>query len=295
MDTSAAFGFRELFNHVIGDMAKAVSERNGETKQQQSARAQAGVRMIMGFLLRDVIEAMLAGHCVMFHEVMTDSVRDTLRGELDTMRRATRATIVAMDKAFGNNLARLERYQNRPSEGQRGTLDEARGEAATVAPAARPAEPEVAVRADAARTDAAPVVEAPVEAASVAVVQAPSGAAAPVRVAVQGPSIQSAPVAEGTDEIVEVPLRAVLDTLPPRLREAVAGYQPSSETIAACLANPEAMAAMEDGDPERFAIAMGIDMPSEAFLLAAKGPGSPFERPAAAAPVAAAGAPRSRG
>ena len=293
MDTSAAFGFRELFNHVIGDMAKAVSERNGETKQQQSARAQAVVRMIMGFLPRDVIEAMLAGHCVMFHEVMTDSVRDTLRGELDTMRRATRATIVAMNKAFGNNLARLERYQNRPSEGQRDTLDEARGEAATAAPPAQPTGPEVAARTDAAGTDAAPVVDAPVEAAPVAVVEAASGAAAP-GVAVQGLAIPAAAVAARADEIVEVPLRAVLDTLPPQLREAVAGYQPSSETIAACLANPEAMAAMEDGDPERFAIAMGIDMPSEAFLLAAKGPGSPFERPAAAAPVAAAGVPRSR-
>ena len=109
MDTAAEFGFKELFNYVIGEMAKAVSERNGETKQQQSTRSQAVVRMIMGFLPRDVIEAMLAGRCVMFHEVTTDSVRDTLRGEMDTMRRATRSGIVAMNKSFAGNLGLLER------------------------------------------------------------------------------------------------------------------------------------------------------------------------------------------
>src|SRR5450755_1789227 len=100
MDSQPAFGFQELFTHIVGDMAKAVSERNGETKQQQFARSSAAVYTIMGLLPRDAIEAMLAGHCVMFHELITDSVHDTLRGELDTHRRATRSTIVAMDKAF---------------------------------------------------------------------------------------------------------------------------------------------------------------------------------------------------
>ena len=56
MDTQPAFGFKELFAHVIGDMAKAICERNGETQQQQFLRSQAAAHMIMGFLPRDVIE-----------------------------------------------------------------------------------------------------------------------------------------------------------------------------------------------------------------------------------------------
>jgi len=116
VNTQPAFGFKELLTHMVGDMAKAVSERPDETRQQHYARTQAAIHMIMSFLPRDVIEAMLAGRCVMLHEMIIDSVRDTLRGEVDTMRRATRSGIVAMDKAFGANLLRLEQYRARNAE-----------------------------------------------------------------------------------------------------------------------------------------------------------------------------------
>ena len=119
MQPQAEFGFKELFSQVIGDMAKAVCERTGETKQQQIARSSAAVHAIMGFLPRDVIEAMLAGHCLMFHELIVASVLDTLRGEPRATRRATRGTIVAMDKAFGNNLSPSGALPLRPSEGRR--------------------------------------------------------------------------------------------------------------------------------------------------------------------------------
>ena len=114
-----AFGFQDLFNHVIGDMAKAVCHRNGESEERRYQRLQAAVQMIMGFMPRDVIEAMLAGHCVMFHELIVDSVRHTLLGEVDTMRRATRGGIVAMDKSFRGNLDQLGHFQLRPSTGRR--------------------------------------------------------------------------------------------------------------------------------------------------------------------------------
>jgi hypothetical protein len=59
---------------------------------------------------------MLAGHCVIFHELIVDAVRTTFRAETDTARRASRGGVVAMDKAFGNNLTRLERYRARQEE-----------------------------------------------------------------------------------------------------------------------------------------------------------------------------------
>jgi hypothetical protein len=43
------------------------------------------------------------------------------------------------------------------------------------------------------------------------------------------------------------------------------------EVIAACQASPEVMAALDSGDAERFARAMGIKQPSDAFLAAAAG------------------------
>jgi len=119
MDTQPEFGFRDLITHTVGEMAKAICEHVGEGKDQQYARAQAIVHTIMAFLPRDVTEAMIAGHLVMFHELIVDSARDTLRGEDDRAKRASRGNICAMDKAFGENLMRLERYRKRPAEGQR--------------------------------------------------------------------------------------------------------------------------------------------------------------------------------
>src|SRR3954447_23204742 len=101
----------ELFNHVVGDAARSVSQRAGETKEQEAVRAQVAVHAIMGFRPSDMTEAMLAGQCVMFHELMLDAIRDLFRGEIDTHRHATRNGIVALDRAFGNNLARLQRWQ----------------------------------------------------------------------------------------------------------------------------------------------------------------------------------------
>jgi len=155
MNAAPEFGFKELFTHVVGDMAKAISERNGESKQQQFIRSQAAVHMIMGFLPRDVIEALLAGHCVMFHEVMTDSILTTLRGEPDATRARTRGNIVALNKVFFCNLDRLERYQSRPAEGRR---DEPEAPAAVVQSAQSGEPSPVAAEAPASKVQETPVM-----------------------------------------------------------------------------------------------------------------------------------------
>ncbi len=111
MDTQPAFGLKELLTHVIGDIAKALSERDGESPRQQFARAKAAADMILEFRPRNAIEAMLAGHCVMFHELIANDEHSTMRGEAEATRRGTRRAIVTMDRAFGGNLTRLERYQ----------------------------------------------------------------------------------------------------------------------------------------------------------------------------------------
>jgi hypothetical protein len=125
MDTKPAFGLNEVLAHIVGDIAKAVSERPGESQHQQFTRTQAAAQTILAFRPGDAIEAMLAGHCLMFHEMIVDSIPATMRGMTDTERRATRSNIVAMDKAFGNNLIRLERYRARDAaaEPEAGPVD----------------------------------------------------------------------------------------------------------------------------------------------------------------------------
>jgi hypothetical protein len=107
MDTQPSFGLKELLTHIISGVAKAVSERPGETQAQQFARSLAATHAILAFRPIDAIEAMLAGHCVMFHEMIVDSVQAALRGK----PAAAHGNVVAMDREFGNNLTHLARYR----------------------------------------------------------------------------------------------------------------------------------------------------------------------------------------
>src|ERR1051326_7809899 len=119
MDDTQNSAFRDLITHIVGGPARSLAERKGETKERPSARAAAIVRTIMCLLPRDAAEALLASHCVMFHELMADSAHDLLRGEVEAVRKATRSSIVAMDRCFRANLSQLERYQMRNAEGRR--------------------------------------------------------------------------------------------------------------------------------------------------------------------------------
>jgi hypothetical protein len=230
MASAPAFGSTELFTHMIGEIAKAVSERSGETAQQQFARSQAAVHMILGLMPRDVIELLLAGHCVILHEAMLAGAHDTLLGEPEAMRHRTRSGVIALSKQFNSNLVHLARYQARPAAGQREaseTQPTGLTAGATPAPARSRAEP------------------------------APSAAPPPTRLR---------PVAQET-----------ADGLAEHESKAEMAHQPSPAALADCQANPEAMAALAAGDPERFATALGIAIPAHGFLEAANMPGSPFD------------------
>ncbi len=338
MNTHAAFGFNEMLTFVIGDMARAVSERPGETKQQQYTRTQGSTAMILDLHPRDAAEAMLAGHCVMFNAVIGDSARETLRGEADTMRRATRSNLVALNKSFSGNLDRLERYHERTAKGFRHG-PEAHADAYAAAPVpleaahvsnqpphadpgpvaaavsaghdtpapdgrtdltappdpGRPGGMPPAVARDTAqmstptpigiRFSAATIPAATIPAAPIPIGPVPGNE--PPRDANRAPANARARFHMVADPVNVAPAEpppkasaaasAKRDALPTFLRQDVIGFKPSVETIAACRANPEAMAALEAGDPVRFARAMGVAAPCEAYLTAAAAPGSPFD------------------
>lgn len=119
MDPQPAFTFQDLFTSVVADMAKAVSERSGEPQEQQFVRSRNAAHMLMGFLPRDVPEAILAGHCVMLHEIMTANVHTTLCTDAEPVRRGADGSVTALNKAFNDTLDRLWRQQKRPAEGSR--------------------------------------------------------------------------------------------------------------------------------------------------------------------------------
>ncbi|HEX3992588.1 MAG TPA: hypothetical protein VHX39_15575, partial [Acetobacteraceae bacterium] len=254
MDLQSAFTFQELLTFVISDMAKAISERSGETEEQHFARSRAAAHMILGFLPRDVIEAMLAGHCVMLHEVMTADAHDTLHGEADPQRRRPRSNIVGLNRAFNDTLGRLERHQQRPAVGSRDAVD--------VQPSA---EPHLTPNVQPESTDASqpkPVAPMLNRAARRQAARAENRAA-----------VTASRAAPRFGVVTPQP------TVPRADPMEIAGLgSPSPEAIAACNANPEAMAALKSGDPAGFGRAMGIADPCEAFLAAAKTKGSPFDQ-----------------
>jgi hypothetical protein len=248
MTSTPEFGFNELLAQLVGEIATSVCERSGETAQQQFARSQAAVHMIMGFLPRDVVEALLAGHCVMLHETMLASVHDTLHGEAEDMRHGTRSTLVAMNKEFNSNLGHLARYQARPAAGRRETprAAEAVMTASTGATLVRPASAETS----AAATNPSTATPA-------------TGTPSPARPTQSGAAVSA--------------VQQELDWLVEHDPESKMEYHPSPAMLAECQANPEAMAALAAGDPAGFAKALGIAIPDEAFLEAANTAGSPFD------------------
>ena len=100
-----------LLIHVIADMADVLATRPGQSREDRSLRTEAITHMILGLGVRDVMGAMLAGHTVMFHTLMADSVSDTMRGETDSMRRSARLGLVAMNRSFHLNLEKLAAHQ----------------------------------------------------------------------------------------------------------------------------------------------------------------------------------------
>jgi hypothetical protein len=352
MENQEQSGFKEMITHVISDVAKAVCERPGESRQQQIARTQAAARMVLNLRPRDVLEAMLSGQSVMLHAVLADSIHDSLLGEIDVMRRGTRSNIVALNRAFHMNINRLDQCQRRPSQGTREASEgavardaggplghvpqaEVRREGASrmghSPDGALPGEPlpnvlmpnvlmpngvlssgvlptgglcdgllprgtlpcgtlpggalqgrafrralqrETSQR-EARQREAAHKEATQKEASQREVFQRTSGHGEVPRQsgAIALPLVDAtlARPQPGFSRPVEAAAQKPVAPASPPLANGSARYHPSPEQIAACQANPEAMAALAAGDAGRFARAMGVQHPSEAYLAAAAG------------------------
>jgi hypothetical protein len=118
MQTQPTAAPTSLLTQIVAGVAQALSARAGESvcesTGEHAGRTRIAAATIMDFAPRDTVEAMLAGHCVMFHHLIVEDVEVMRRGE---QGRVTRAGIVAMDRAFGANLTRLARYRTDRAKG----------------------------------------------------------------------------------------------------------------------------------------------------------------------------------
>ncbi len=210
--------------------------------------------MVMGFLPRDVIEAMLAGHCVMFHAAMTACVPETLNGETDATRRGARSRVIALNRAFSGNLDRLAKYRAHPAEGNRDAV----ATRAEVRPAAKPAESRPVPKAVESVEPVAPLNRAATRVARKLAARALRRTGRTLAGEVSVPASREIPVSP----------RAVVE-------DPVSGWF-SSADLAMMHDKPAAMAALAARDPVAFVHFHGITDPGAEFLAAAAEPGSPF-------------------
>jgi hypothetical protein len=111
MDSQPTAGPEYTIASIVAHVAEAVSQRAGESRQRQDERARAATRAIMEFRPSDTVEAMLASHCLMFHEMVVAEVHHAFCDEDSTTRRAAQSRTLAMDKAFGANFIRLKQHR----------------------------------------------------------------------------------------------------------------------------------------------------------------------------------------
>src|ERR1051326_1525357 len=131
---------QDVISRIIAGTAAALSRRSGDNSDQQRARADAATA-IREFEPQNVIEAMLAGHSVMFHCLLNDAVdrmRATAGPEINVEK--VPAGLVALNNAFHRNLDRFERSRKRRAEaGAAASRDIGSGAGQARASAAAPA------------------------------------------------------------------------------------------------------------------------------------------------------------
>jgi hypothetical protein len=134
--------FKQLISDIVTGLAKSIASRRGETPEQKLNRFRVATQMVLAFFPRDIVEMVLASRVVLFHEVTCDAAQEMLAGQTDPMRRATRGQIVAMDRCFQANLAKLEQYQARRADAERDVSTARPAQVASAETASQPPAPD---------------------------------------------------------------------------------------------------------------------------------------------------------
>ena len=81
-------------------LAQSLCARPGDRAATREARTRQMVHTVLGFEPRDGLEYMLSGLAFGHFHLILDSMRDALRGELDTIKAKTKTTVVSLDRSM---------------------------------------------------------------------------------------------------------------------------------------------------------------------------------------------------
>ncbi|MGA3005515.1 MAG: hypothetical protein ABSE20_27745 [Acetobacteraceae bacterium] len=110
MHTETGFTIMNAISEITQEVIETVADRPGDSPAKRFARQQSTAWTMMSFLPRDPVEAMLAGHCVVFDNLLRDTARDALCGQPMELKRRTRSQSQAFGKLF---LVHIEKFDQR--------------------------------------------------------------------------------------------------------------------------------------------------------------------------------------
>jgi hypothetical protein len=200
---------RSVAEGMLQCATNAICDRPGNTAEQRESLTRQMIHCTMGFEPRDGLEYMVATTVFGHYQLILDSMRDALRGQMDGVKAKTKTTMVALDRAMLSFTREMRVLRQRPlapwaEEAQR------QGEAAAVAAAKVPEEAtsepptasEVPVAAAASPVAADPAPAAPAPVAPAPERSEPLPAHVPVQ---QAPAPEDRPGAPAYDPAAPLP------------------------------------------------------------------------------------------
>jgi hypothetical protein len=168
---------KSVAEEMLQVVARALCDQPGDNAGQRDSRTRQMVYATMGFEPRDGLEYMLSTMVFGHFNMLLDSMRDVLQGQMDSMKARTKTTIVALDRSMLGFVKEFRSLRSRPlahgaEDAWRPVPEQAAGE---MTPEAVGLPPEAMAEAEPATAP----VESPATEAPFAAMETPPAAAAP--------------------------------------------------------------------------------------------------------------------
>jgi hypothetical protein len=113
MTPASDFSQHQLITEQLRGIIDTVAEIPGLTDAQRVARRHTAARVVAAFRPDNSIETMLAGHCVIYDQMLRDGAGDLLRDPYEISRLRARPGVLASGKMFLSSLDALLKIQSR--------------------------------------------------------------------------------------------------------------------------------------------------------------------------------------
>jgi hypothetical protein len=116
MTTDNDFTIYTAMREICRGVIDTVGNRRGDSEAKRANRKQTAAVAVTSFLPRDPLETMVAGHCVIYDQLLHDGANAALHSQSDEIRLRTSGNVYAAGKMFLAHLEKFEALQARAAE-----------------------------------------------------------------------------------------------------------------------------------------------------------------------------------